>query len=40
MKKCPNCNSSRYHESNGKSKCDKCRFINDKNYLKEHGKRD
>ena len=35
MKKCPKCGSSRYKESLGLSRCLKCGFINDRNYLKE-----
>ena len=29
MKKCPNCNSSRYSNNNGVSHCNKCGFEND-----------
>jgi len=48
MKKCPNCNSSKYHEFNGKKHCDNCGFTNDKTYgmsssiereLNEHSKK-
>lgn len=28
IKKCPVCNSSRYHKNEGKSRCDKCGFTN------------
>lgn len=38
MKHCPKCGSSRYHECNGISHCDKCGYINDKNYLTEKKK--
>lgn len=29
MKNCPSCNSTRYHENSGISRCDKCGFTND-----------
>lgn len=32
-RKCPHCGSTRYHENNGLSICEKCGYTNDKNYL-------
>lgn len=35
MKKCPKCGSKRYKCLLGLSRCLKCGFVNDRNYLKE-----